>query len=389
MKNRLRLFLVTTAAAPFALCAALVPTTPIDDSQVALVPEIQKKIMKFPTHAERLQELNRDRDRKQSYFASGAEWRKATPVTFRWECTDDESGPYRVLVSETPDFADPIIGLVSGGHHLTMPNETANFKINQKYYWKVIGRDKSKNKVESEVAAFVTEDQTPRWIAIKGDVRNIRDLGGYKTTDGKRVKQGKVFRGQGLNYNSVDGEIPGANRLMLADKDYMLNKLGIRTDLDLRSGGETAYMKVSPLGEEVNFVHHSSAGYAGIFEPHGKEVMAENFRLFCNEANYPIYFHCIAGADRTGSLAYVLNGVLGVPEKDLGADWEHTFYPNLPDNNWNGNPNHWQLIQHIDNGLAKYGDKEDTLQRRIELYLLDCGVTPEEIETFRSIMLED
>ena len=38
-------------------------------------------------------------------------------------------------------------------------------------------------------------------------------------------------------------------------------------------------------------------------------------------------------------------------------------------------------------GLAKYGDADTPLQRRIELYLLDCGVTQEEIDRFRSIML--
>ena len=44
--------------------------------------------------------------------------------------------------------------------------------------------------------------------------------------------------------------------------------------------------------------------------------------------------------------------------------------------------------QHFDAGFAKYGKPGDALQRRIELYLLDCGVTEEEIAAFRSIMLE-
>ena len=38
--------------------------------------------------------------------------------------------------------------------------------------------------------------------------------------------------------------------------------------------------------------------------------------------------------------------------------------------------------------VAKYGKEGDSWQKRIELYLLDCGVTPDEIATFRSIMLE-
>lgn len=51
-------------------------------------------------------------------------------------------------------------------------------------------------------------------------------------------------------------------------------------------------------------------------------------------------------------------------------------------------PKHGRGTKHFDAGFAKYGKPGDALQRRIELYLLDCGVTEEEIATFRSIMLE-
>lgn len=91
-------------------------------------------------------------------------------------------------------------------------------------------------------------------------------------------------------------------------------------------------------------------------------------------------------ADRTGSLAYVLNGVLGVGKEDLERDWESTFYngmsiPGVDD------PKHARGTQHFDAGFAKYGKPGDTLARRIELYLLDCGVTEAEIAAFKSIML--
>ena len=39
--------------------------------------------------------------------------------------------------------------------------------------------------------------------------------------------------------------------------------------------------------------------------------------------------------------------------------------------------------------FSKYGEEGDALQRRIELYLLDCGVTKDEIVAFRCIMLDD
>jgi protein-tyrosine phosphatase len=260
--------------------------------------------------------------------------------------------------------------------------------IGQKYYWKVTGK-KDKQDVTSAVSTFTTEDMAPRWIKLEGRVGNTRDLGGWKTVDGRRIKQNMIFRGQGLNDNSENGRQPGRNRLTAADIDWMLNTLHIKTDLDLRSSGETANMTVSPLGPTVNFIHHSSSAYNGIFKESGKKVMAENFRVFTDIENYPIYFHCIGGADRTGSLAYVLNGILGVDRHDLETDWESTFYPTLPEmrKDYTG-PSFWCGENHFNDGFSKYGDANTSWNDRIELYLLDCGVTKEEIAKFRSIMLE-
>ena len=83
----------------------------------------------------------------------------------------------------------------------------------------------------------------------------------------------------------------------------------------------------------------------------------------------------------------VLNGALGVGKEDLERDWESTFY-NEGDILGVEDPKHARGTQHFDAGFSKYGQPGDTLQRRIELYLLDCGVTDEEIARFRSIMTE-
>ena len=51
-------------------------------------------------------------------------------------------------------------------------------------------------------------------------------------------------------------------------------------------------------------------------------------------------------------------------------------------------PDFWCRESHLTNGIAKYGAEGDTWQRRCELYLLDCGVTQEEIVRLREILLE-
>jgi protein-tyrosine phosphatase len=123
---------------------------------------------------------------------------------------------------------------------------------------------------------------------------------------------------------------------------------------------------------------------ADSFGSRGKKTIAELFRCFCDRRNYPIYFHCQGGADRTGALAYILCGVLGVSKHDLDVDWEQTFYPTLPAME-KGN---WRSLACFDKGFAKYGGDDTPLHERVRRFLLDCGVTDKEIRVFRSIMLE-
>ena len=151
---------------------------------------------------------------------------------------------------------------------------------------------------------------------------------------------------------------------------------------------------VEILHSADNIAELADAGDKAIFTPEGMKTMAENVRLFCDKRNYPIYFHCIGGADRTGALAYVLNGVLGVDSEDLKRDWESTFYPEVPDvvENTTGKPfineTYWRSSRHFDDGFARYSRPGDMLRDRVEAYLLACGVTKDEIVHLRALLLE-
>ena len=401
----------------WGLQAAIVPVSPVAGKTIQLVPDAQKKLMNMPTYKERLEFLQWDRANGKK-VRHDPNWRKALPVVLEWKATAGEKGPWKILIGKKPDLSDARVWFKAvketdkatgreSGKDQSQKNEKyevpyANLEINTTYYWRVCTRgycgwgcnpkhgcEAGKKVCESEIASFKTEDFAPRWMAIEGRVGNMRDLGGRKTVDGRRVKQGMIYRGQGLNDNSTTGEIRGRNRLTAADVEYMTGTLGIKTDLDQRSPGEVADMTASPLGPSVKWIHNSSSCYAGIFLEDGKKAMAKNFRVFCDPANYPIYFHCIGGADRAGSLAYTLNGILGVERHLLNTDWESTFYPTLPEMRSDYKDHtFWCGEWHFDDGFAKYGDANTSWNKRIELYLLDCGVTMEEIEKFRSIMLE-
>lgn len=397
-----------------ALQAAIEPVSPLNGETVAIVPDAQKQVMNMPTLEGRMKLLQEDRKHGKK-LKHDKYWRHACPLVLELRTTAGENGPWKVLIGKKPDLSDARVWYIkstktdeASGREMTN-GETqavakvtipqANLEIATCYYWKAVCRGscgwgcgpshgcKECRKVsETPVSSFVTEDFAPRWIAIEGRVGNIRDFGGRIGLGGRRVRQGLAYRGQGLNDNSVTGELRGRNRLTVEDVKYLTETLGIRTDLDLRSKGEIADLTESPLGRSVKFVISSSSHYQGIFSGRGKAAMAKNFRLFCNRENYPLYFHCIGGADRTGSLAYMLNAVLGVSQHEAETDWESTFYPKIPDEN----PDRafWCRESHFNDGLAKYGDANTSWNDRVVLYLKDCGITDEEIAQFRLIMLE-
>lgn len=413
------------ALAALAANAALEPISPVGDEIVPLLPDVQKKVLAMPTLSERIAFFAGNKG--DSQIQSGTPYRTSRPLVFRFRDAGNPqgpswNGPWKVFIGKKPDLSDarvfpvwqdPDPGPNDGDafdpgavHEYRLKVKNANLEIGTTYYWKIScrrrcslscypshGCERSKKYDESPVSSFRTEDIAPRWIGLEGrDIFNIRDLGGRAGLGGRRVRQGMVFRGCTLNDDSWTGDIPGKNRMTPDDIAYMAGILGIRTDLDLRTEGETGGMTVSPLGKGVRYVHHPSLSYKWVFgeapgsfgEGDGRKGLAENFRLFCDPSNYPVYFHCSGGADRTGTLAWVLNAVLGVSRHETETDWEITFYPDMPDSR----PDDWRGQRHFDDGFGKYGDADTSWNERIILFLKECGITDAEIEAFRSIMLE-
>ncbi len=315
--------------------------------------------------------------------------------------------------------------------------EIVNLLINQKYQWRV------KDAEGVAESTFATEDIAPRVIDVPR-IPNLRDLGGRVGLNGRRVKQGMIYRSAGLNDNAKyahlkvkeiekaykDGTLeqvlagttdldfrpmdvktylrkidyhvkksgqvperygkrflvreqlkPGRARLTPVTRAYMTETLGIKTDIDLRTAAECYGMTESPLGPDVQWIHVSSSAYGGMAEDRARASFKKVFKVFLDEANYPIDFHCIAGADRTGAVGFILNGLLGVCEEELYRDWEFTAFCTS-----NLNFTQKDRFDHLVKVFDKYPG--DTVNARIEGYVLSLGFTPDDIAKFRGIMLE-
>ena len=240
-----------------------------------------------------------------------------------------------------------------------------DLEVGRAYYWQV-----SDGSETSQLFTFTTADGYPRFFALEG-VSNFRDVGGYITMDGKRVKQGMVFRSAYLNDASAEA------------KDYMLNVLGIRTELDLRGSGAAAF------GSDVERQVIAMKWYNLIFNEADYEATRQTFSAFADPENYPINFHCAIGRDRTGTTSFLLLGLLGVDEETMLKEYYSSFYSQ------DGSCDREEFVKHIANirglmeGLGRYAPKGATLQEKIECYLLKTGVTEAEIAAIREILLEE
>lgn len=235
-------------------------------------------------------------------------------------------------------------------------------------------------------AGYVSgEGVLSRWVAVEG-IPNLRDVGGLRTTDGHEMRRGILYRSAGWNDNaktpkgvSEEQWIPGKSRLTPKGRGQ-LARLGIRTDLDLRTERECWRMTGSPLGEDVRWVRISFGSY-GRFKakPEFRAAVKEVFDVLSDESNYPLVFHCIGGADRTGCLALMIEELCGVDEDMAIADWELTGVQTEQLNFV-----HAKTLDLFLSHLAEYPG--ETAERRMRAFLSDCGVAVERMEAVRRIL---
>ncbi len=237
------------------------------------------------------------------------------PVSLSWD--PDAKGSYTVRVGEKPDLSDALT------FQTDVPSlDVYNLKIGTRYYWTV---------GDEPPATFVTFDAPPRNLSV-GGVINVRDLGGWKTESGRRVKQGLLYRTSALDYYSE------TERRMkpLIDADgikTLKDTLGIKTEIDLRVDheGDSGYppegKTESVLGADVRYLHCPILLGAENYLD-SVDSLRTVFRTLAEPGNYPVAYHCAVGADRTGFVSYLLLALLGVPDVDIMRDYMWTNFSN-------------------------------------------------------------
>ncbi|MBO5905026.1 MAG: tyrosine-protein phosphatase, partial [Kiritimatiellae bacterium] len=281
------------------------------------------------------------------------------PIKLQWVGSKGVSTVklYRTRDLEKNASAEPLYTAQTEGNAITYFDP----EVGRNYTWTVTDSTGA-----SVTGHFYTMQRTPRVIyadqnpfASGGEASVGRDIGGWLTSDGtKRVQQGLLYRSAQLEFCSArDGEE------IYSPITHLQDNLKIRLDVDLRQGvdhlvkyGFTAtngwqgawtgwrcewnnygYLTIdeSSIGPKVRrycvdfYAPGQFPSYSALFsqDKYKASFWMGFYELYKSiKKGEPALFHCSHGKDRTGALAYIILGSLGVSETDCRRDFGFTWY---------------------------------------------------------------
>ncbi len=224
-------------------------------------------------------------------------------------------------------------------------------------------------------------------IDLVGSVYNCRDIGGWECDSGT-VKYGLIYRGSQLQRISSKGIL--TEFVDESDINYLVNACGIQYEIDLRGENESAAVTSSALGNSVGYKRFAleQSTYKSYVDLNGTAytTTAECLKkVMENVSNgIPTYIHCAAGADRTGTVCFILEALLGVSQEDCDKDYELTCFSSGSDDytdRLRTSVNWVDLITYFNSFVG------DSLQKRVSNWCSEAGIDDELIEAYRTAMI--
>ena len=289
-------------------------------------------------------------------------------VKLEWSFTPSKRGlnlvNYEIKLSENDDLTDAKTYTTTAASL-----SIYNLKIGTDYYYNVTANYGTES-FESEIVSFDTSDKGPRNLYIDG-ISNSRDIGGIKTEDGGMVKQGLLYRTARLNESNASSV-----KVEITQKGMeQMRELGMKTELDLRGydatepGGVTS----SLLGNDVAyyFLPMQWSGVANLLLGNNESIV-RTFEILADKNNYPIFYHCNIGTDRTGIITMLVGGLLGVPEEELYRDYLFSNFGNIGSARSLGDQSSVNSVYGYMNQLRAF--KGNRFAEKVYNYLLTIGV---------------
>ena len=241
----------------------------------------------------------------------------SVPISWEFEDRDARVSVFRGEKPTTIDRRNPVAAAT--GESVAC---IAGIDPDTRYYFEVVSSDGRKTIIGE------------RRVQLEGGV-NFRDLGGYETIDGRRVKWGQLFRSDNLG------------RLTDRDVTY-LQKMEIRLVCDFRTPAEIKKLPdrypTDNHGQSLHLpIRHGESDPANTFDrikigdidwmteefmingyikniEEFASLWAKFFNVLADPSNRPLVFHCTGGKDRAGVAAALILLALGVPAETVIRD---------------------------------------------------------------------
>ena len=320
---------------------------------------------------------------------------KPQAYSLRWKKEDMESGAMTLHLEDELGWSGNM-EIAAGSRYVNItnlvPNDHYNYKVTAAS-GKVLTQGSFSTTGSLHQVFFTGPVTKKKGMEMKGSgCRNARDLGGWTTLDGKKVKYRKVYRGGRMNEKWTPYPLNEQGQ-----KEVLFE--GIGGELDLRGNSDVIF---EPAVEGL-------AHCAPVIEEGGKTMLVTykeqtkqcfEFVVDCVRNNKPIYFHCSLGRDRTGTLDILLLGLLGVREGDIAKEYEVTYFAPVgysvssSDKKTNTIPTfHNTRLAWVYSDVTPYfwelAGEGGTFAQGVEKYLLDvAGVSQKDIDDFRKLMLD-
>ncbi len=244
-------------------------------------------------------------------------------------------------------------------------------------YFKVIANFSDGTKEASPIKVFKVDTQAPRNISA-GNMPNVRDMGGRVTYAGGKIKQGLIYRGAGNkfdNRSSINSECT----------NVLSKQLKIKTEINVaNSTGNNVNLSGSKVVDA--FMAYGATPYSNLAR--NSVRIRQVMDTLADINNYPVFYHCRIGTDRTGITGMMIGGLLGIPFNEVFQDYcfsnfapiDGQRFPNKP-----SDPNGDDPAKYIDEILAMPGKN---YQEQTYNALLSIGCKPETLNTIIDIMTE-
>ena len=325
--------------------------------------EQQKKFLEYTGAYAKMCSISAD---KKEYLPDGkSHLSDSLPIILTWNYElpeGKEVEKYSVVFGQNKDLSDGY--KVDGGKEDTISFNNPYLGRN---YYQLIATFTDGTTDETPIRHFEVDSTYPRNLTIAG-MTNCRDIGGRETVDGGRIKQGLIFRTSGKNQNGS---------LTDATTEEMINHLKLKNEINLAGDSNSYNLKLTgtTLFEGSRMDTSSTGGYSHISR--NAEAAKNFFNFIADENNYPLYYHCKIGTDRTGVCTILLQGLLGVSYENIYQDYLFSNFGKIGEQRTIGDGNSHDIRKYMDDFMSYSGEK---FQNKVYNVLLGIGVAKETLD---------